>query len=112
MSTTRKKPQRRDRNPASAARPAGTTQPASTTPHWEPTPLPEWRWMTVPVFFMFSLGGFVGLEIGIIAGSVGNSRVISAVSILFALMFGLAFSRVTTRFLISRRWIKPKPRKR
>jgi hypothetical protein len=111
VSATRKKPQRRTAA-TPAARPAGATQATTNAPPWEPTPLPEWRWMTVPVFFMFSLGGFLGLEIGIVAGSVGNSRAISAVSVLFALMFGLAFSRVTTRFLISRRWIKPRPRKR
>ena len=96
------------------APPAATPRQAATQPPepaWEPTPLPEWKWRTVPVFFMFSLGGFIGLEIGIIAGAAGNSGITSAVSIVFALMFGLAFSRVMTRLLISRR-IDSKPHNR
>ena len=73
--------------------------------------MPEWRWRTLPVFFAFSLGGFIGLEVGIVAGGSDSQGLALSAFAVFAVMLGLAFSRVMTRFLISRRWIKPRPRR-
>ena len=108
MSTTRRKTQRRNAH-APSAQPAPTPAPQPPAA-WEPTPLPEWHWRTLPVFFAFSLGGFIGLELGIIAGNSGSNGLALGISVIFALMLGLAFSRFATRLMISRRWVKPRPR--
>lgn len=72
--------------------------------------LPEWRWRTFPVFFALALGLFVGMYLGILATAAGG-----AVSIIvfvgIAVILGLALSRLSTRWLIERRWIKPRRRR-
>jgi hypothetical protein len=109
MSSTRRKSQRRSHATPATVAPAAAPQAQPATP-WEPTPLPEWHWRTLPVFFAFSLGGFIGLELGIIAGNSGSNGPALGISVIFALMLGLAFSRFAVRLMISRRWVKPRPR--
>lgn len=110
MSAARKRSARRGRTATAVAEPELTD--AKKNEASGVLPMPEWHWRTMPVFFAFSLGGFIGLELGIIAGSVDNNGITFAALTVFALMFGLAFSRVMTRFLLSRRWIKPRTRKK
>ena len=107
MTPPRKKPARRDRGGAHP----GVTQALPPQAGSTPTPMPVWRWRTLPVFFAFSLGGFIGLEVGIVAGGSDSQGLALSAFAVFAVMLGLAFSRVMTRFLISRRWIKPRPRR-
>lgn len=74
-----------------------------------------WRWRTFPVYFAFSLGAFLGLYLGVIAQVAtdqGNNLVSSGIFIAIALMLGLGFSRLSTRWLTSRRWIKQREAKR
>jgi hypothetical protein len=78
-------------------------------------PLAEWKWRTFPVYFAGSLGLFVGVYIGWLAGFIAadskNQTVTTVVFVISAILLGFALSRVTTRFLLGRRWIKPRPRK-
>ncbi|MEO6397174.1 MAG: hypothetical protein ABIP13_01785 [Tepidiformaceae bacterium] len=71
--------------------------------------MPPWKWKTFPVYFAFSVGGFVGLYFGVIVQSVGNSALTYAVFVTFALLLGFGLSRLTTRFLLSRNIVKPRP---
>lgn len=86
------------------------TPPASAV--YVPPPLPEWKWRTFPVYFGFAIGAFIGLYFGVIVASAGNSAFTMVVFIGFALLLGFGLSRISTRFLISRRWVKPRPRKK
>ena len=64
--------------------------------------MPVWHWRTFPVYFMFSLGGFIGLYMGIIASGGG---VVSIVAFTFwAILLGFGLSRFTSRWMISRGW--------
>ncbi|MBA4180958.1 MAG: hypothetical protein C0506_10255 [Anaerolinea sp.] len=74
--------------------------------------MPEWKWRTFPVYFGFALGGFVGLYFGVIVAGVDNSAFTTVVFIGFALLLGFGLSRISTRFLISRQWVKPRPRRK
>lgn len=68
-----------------------------------------WRWRTFPVCFAFSIGAFIGLYLGVIAQvatDAGNNFLSSGIFIAIALMMGLGFSRLSTRWLTSRRWIR------
>ena len=67
---------------------------------------PVWKWKTFPVYFAFSLGAFFGLYAGLAVAK--NPDLLLVVSTVFALMLGLGFSRVTSRWLIRRRIIKPR----
>jgi hypothetical protein len=113
MSATKKRGARRSSGTSSppAAQLQQQHRPSGPTP-FVPTPLPDWRWMTVPVFLAFAVGGFIGLELGVVAGSTNNGRLTMAVAVIFALVLGLAFSRIVTRLMISKQWIKPRPRSR
>lgn len=98
MSTTR----RRRKAPAHGP---GTTAPQAT-PTAQPVPLPPWKWRTFPVFFMFSLGGFLGLYMGVIAGAAESGAFFTVFSIIWAVMLGAAFSRLSTHWIVSRRWAR------
>lgn len=74
--------------------------------------MPDWKWKTFPVYFAFSVGGFIGLYMGVIVAGVENSVFTTVVFVAFALMLGFGLSRVSTRFLISRQWVKPRPRRK
>ena len=74
----------------------------------EAKPLAEWRWRTFPVYFAFSLGAFIAAYLGVAAGSVEH-RTQVPVLILFitvALLLGFGFSRLTTRWLLTRKFAK------
>ena len=92
--------------PAHAATPAEGQRSAAM-----PTP---WKWRTFPVFFAFALGLFIGVYAGFIAGVLKdeNDTVSLVVFVIAALFLGFGFSRLTTRFMIERRWVKPRTRRR
>lgn len=73
-------------------------------------PLPEWKWTTFPVFCALSVGLFVGVYAGFIAGLNDEShRTFQLVVFITAALFlGLSFSRLMTRFLVSRNWVRPR----
>ncbi len=77
-------------------------------------PQPQWKWMTFPVYFAAALALFVGVYAGFLAGSIAdqNATVQTMVFIVPAIFLGFGFSRLTTRFMMSRQWIKPRPRPR
>jgi uncharacterized membrane protein YfcA len=102
MSATSKRRRRRSTQPAT-----GEPQAVGSTVQQ----LPEWRWRTFPVFFALAAGTFIGMQLGIVV-SAANSTVSLVVFIFVAVLLGLALSRVTTRWLIERRWIKPRPKRR
>jgi hypothetical protein len=93
---------------ASAGTPARSVDPAIT-------PMPNWRWKTFPVYFALTAGLMLGVYLGWIAGFVasdqGNQTPTTVTFIVAALLFGFALSRLSTRWLISRRWIKPRAKK-
>ncbi len=77
-----------------------------------PVAMPDWKWKTFPVYFALSMGGFIGLYFGVLVQAAENSALTYAVFVVFALLLGFGLSRLTTRFLISRNWVKPRPAKR
>jgi hypothetical protein len=116
VSATKKRGARRSGSGAAHAQPVQpAAQPQSKRPEYkpfEPEPLPQWKWFTTPVFMALAVGGFIGLELGVVAGSTNNGRLTMAVAVVFALILGLSFSRVFTRLAISRQWIKPRSKQR
>lgn len=123
MSTARDRERERRRRVRAIARttaearatPAGQEPTAPARPGYVPVPLPPWRWRTFPVYFAFSLGLFLGVYAGVIAGIVnenGNNVPMLAVFLIAAVLLGLGLSRLTTRWMMSRNWIKPRPRRR
>ncbi|MGH2634290.1 MAG: hypothetical protein ACRDG3_12830 [Tepidiformaceae bacterium] len=111
MSATRKRSPR-SRNRGGAA--AGTAAPAeiastakgSSGRYIEPKPMPDWKWKTFPVFFALAIGGFVGLYMGIVVQAANNSEVSTFVFVAFALPLGFGFSKLSTRWVLSRRIVK------
>ena len=77
-----------------------------------PVAMPDWKWKTFPVYFAFSIGGFIGLYFGVLVQAAENSALTYAVFVAFALLLGFGLSRLTTGFLISRNWVKPRPPKK
>lgn len=78
-------------------------------------PMPDWKWRTFPVFAALSLGLFIGVLFGSAAGAAANAG--NDIGLLIAwgvaaILVGIAFSRLTTRWMISKQWVKPKPKKR
>jgi hypothetical protein len=54
------------------------------------------------------MGVYLGWWTGFIAGDTGKQMPTTVVFIVAALLFGFALSRYTSRWMVSRRWIKPK----
>ncbi len=77
-----------------------------------PLPLPEWKWRTFPVYFAFALGGFVGLYMGLIAGASEGTAWFTFFSIFWAVLLGAGFSRLSTRWILSRRWTRGQARRK
>ena len=100
MSATSKR-RRRKSNPV----------PTTAAPETAVRQLPEWRWRTFPVFFALAAGMFLGLQLGVVV-SAASSTVSIVVFIAVAVVLGLALSRLTTRWLIEHRWIKPRPKRK
>jgi hypothetical protein len=113
MSAQRRR-QRRQRTPAAAT--ASTPQPAATpSPESHVVPMPAWRWRTFPVFFALAVGLFLGTWGGVAAGLVaadGSDLPMNLLFVVSAVFMGLALSRFMTRWMISRQWVKPKPRRK
>ena len=96
------------------ARPAASSPSPSTTERGPIQPMPDWKWMTFPVFFALSLGLFIGVFVGVpsgIANEHGNSLPSLVVFLGAAIILGFALSRVTTRWLLARNWARAKKRK-
>ena len=76
--------------------------------------LPSWHWRTFPVYFAFSLGAFLAAYVGVIAGIAeersGNETPVLVLFVTVALLLGFAMSRITTRFLLTRRFAKARDR--
>lgn len=77
---------------------------------------PQWKWKTFPVYFAAALALFVGVYVGYLAGYLqfeeDNATVGMVAFIVSAIFLGFGFSRLTTRLMMSRQWIKPRPRRR
>ncbi|MFN0094652.1 MAG: hypothetical protein ACKVVT_07720 [Dehalococcoidia bacterium] len=106
---------RRDRKPKpAAAPPAGNTIPAIAQRAPERRPLPQWQWRTFPVFFMFALGLFLGVFVGVpsgIASEAGDTQLPQLVAFLVAaILLGLALSHLVVRWLLSRGFVRQRPR--
>ncbi len=82
-----------------AARP-----PSAATPRG----MGEWNWKTFPVFFAFSLGGFLGLYLGVVTGTTGNRWFTIVVFSAFAMLLGWGLSRILVRWLVHRKLVKPR----
>ena len=74
--------------------------------------MPQWRWTTFPVFCALSVGLFLGVYAGWLAGFIasdsGNQTLTTIVFIVAALFMGFSLSRVVTRFMVSHKWVKPR----
>ena len=66
--------------------------------------MPKWNWRTFPVYFAFSVGGFIGLYMGLIAGATNNAALTAVVFGLWAVLLGFGLSRFTSMWLLSRGW--------
>lgn len=77
----------------------------------QPAPEPSqqgtgWKWRTFPVYFAFALGAFIGLYLGLIASALdreGEQWLSTGIFIAIAIMLGLGLSRLTTKWLVTRR---------
>lgn len=94
--STRKRRNRQPGSPSAAATVAGGRP---TAPAGKGTMTP-WKWRTFPVFFAFALGGFVGLYMGIFSAESPGFFVFA--SAFWAVILGLGFSRITTRWIASK----------
>ena len=112
MSATRKRaPRTRNKAGAATAAAVSTAEVASKAKgssdrYIEPKPMPDWKWKTFPVFFALAIGGFIGLYMGIVVQAANNSKVSTFVFVAFALPLGFGFSKLSTRFVLSRRIVK------
>ncbi len=100
---------RRTRKPRAATATPGVSSVPPAAPARINAALAPWHWRTFPVYFAFSLGGFVGLYLGMIAQAVNNTVLSLVVFILFASLLGFGLSRITTRVMITRNWVRPRP---
>ncbi len=103
----------RGSRPASPAGKHSIPELAEAAP--ERQPLPQWRWRAFPVFFMFSVGLFFGVFVGVpagIAGEAGNNVPQYVVFLGSAILLGLALSHVVVRWLLSRGIAGPRPKRR
>jgi len=107
MSTARRRAKRATVGGVRTGQSGGEANGAA--PAHVPVAMPNWKWKTFPVYFAFSVGGFIGLYFGVIVQATENSALTYGVFVAFALLLGFGLSRLTTRFLISRNWVKPRP---
>lgn len=113
MSTSKRRARRK--RAKGSAEPAQELQVEPEAAKAPPIALAEWKWATFPVYFAFSGGLFIGVysgAIGIWAERQGNNNVFLVVSVTASLLLGFALSRLVLRFVIGRRWIRPKAKKR
>jgi len=74
--------------------------------------MPKWHWRTFPTYFAFSIGGFIGLYMGMIAGATANGAVQAVFFAFWAILLGFGFSRLTSAWLLSRGWTRQVGKKR
>ncbi|MGE0598890.1 MAG: hypothetical protein AB7J35_03580 [Dehalococcoidia bacterium] len=86
------------------------TSPAAASQ--QAIPMPKWEWRTFPVYFAFSLGGFIGLYMGLVAGATSNNTVSLIVFTVWAILLGFGFSRITSRWMMSHNWGRRATKKR
>ncbi len=115
MSPSKRRTRRRRLAEARAARAQVESAPPELRSE-PPEPYKPWNWRTFPVYFALSTGIFFGIYIGAAAfsarGDNGNDMPFLVVSVVAALFFGFGLSRFFVRFMVSRRWIRPRARKR
>ncbi|MCC6382186.1 MAG: hypothetical protein IT304_06730 [Dehalococcoidia bacterium] len=115
MSPAQRK-ERRRRAPAASRAPSGPTERAEEQAARAVQPLPPWKWRTFPVFFALAVGVFLGVYGGVLAGYVngrdGNGTPTLVLFVVAAILLGFAFSRLMTRWMIGRRWVKPRAKRR
>lgn len=90
---------RRNRQPGAQAAAASAAVPGGTSAGGKGAIAP-WKWRTFPVFFAFALGGFVGLYMGIFSAESPGFFVFA--SAFWAVILGLGFSRITTRWIANK----------
>lgn len=103
---------RRAGAPAGAvAAPGGIPAPvsATTAPRLAP---PKYQWRQFPVYFALSLGMFIGLELGLIAGWLESSLLTTLFSAGVAVFLGFGVARLVVVWMIGRNWVRPRPRRR
>lgn len=88
---------------ATAPQPQAQPQPARPA-------IPQYKWRTFPVYFAFWLGALIFLELGIIAGATGDSTFTTVISVIVAMFLGFGVARLAVVFMMSRQWIKPRPK--
>ena len=68
--------------------------------------MPRWNWRTFPVYFAFSVGGFIGLYMGMVAGATQNGTLQAVTFGFWAILMGFGLSRFTSQWLMSRGWAR------
>lgn len=101
----------RERRRTASAAPTAPLAPISQAGGHGP-PGPVWKWRTLPVFFAFALGGFLGVHIGAISWATDDTTPWFIGVVVFAMMLGLALSRIVTRLLVAHAFIKARPKRR
>lgn len=110
MTATKRRPRRsRPAHTASAAAPAAFQAPEVI---YKGRPMPEWKWRTFPVYFAFAFGGFLGMYAGFAAGALESELFTLGVFVTFALLLGLGLSRLSSRWMLSKNFIKPRPQRK
>jgi hypothetical protein len=71
-----------------------------------PAQLTEYRWLTFPVYFAFSVGLFAGLYLGIVSAAVDNTWFTLIVFTASAMLMGWALSRLVVRWMVRRNWVR------
>jgi hypothetical protein len=100
---------RRRRTPSHA--PAQPAQQGHAPAHQAPAQS-NWHWRTFPVYFAFALGGFLGLEMGIVVAAPDMPGPAQAVVLGFwAILLGFGISRITHKWMTSRGWNRRAARK-
>ncbi len=105
----RKGRRRRSRGGAATAEPQEQQGGGQPQGQQQREPGANWNWRTFPVYFAFALGMFVGLYLGLLAYAAdegGDGWFTTGIFIAVAIMLGLGLSRITTNWLVRRRFIK------
>lgn len=104
MSASRRRTRTR-REPAAIAPGSPAAQPQQPS-------LPQWRWRTFPVFLSAALALFVGVQVGAAVGAADGTGPYTIASMVTALILSFGLSRLVTRWMQRRGWIRPRPQKR
>ena len=113
MSTRRRS--KAPRSAATAVAPVAVQSPARHTPvvgGATRLTAPTYRWRQFPVYFALVLGLFIGLELGLVAGWLESSLLTTIFSVGVAILLGFGIARLVVVWMVSRNWVKPRPRRR